>query len=287
VYCDLARDPLPSDVCDGIEGVFHASGIAHVSDIAPIEDAAYQRVNVDASRDLLAAAADAGVGGFVYFSSVKAAGDPPEHCVDEAWDAAPRDAYGKSKLAAERLVIGAAECGSLNACVLRPTLVYGPGVKGNLRRMIDAVAAGRFPPIPELGNRRSMVSLGDLVSAAWLAMNCREASGRTYIVADGGDYSTWEIWRGIADALGRPPPTWSIPLPVMSAGARIGDLLEHLLQRKMPLSSAVMSRLAGSACYRADRLRNELGWQPTETFYDVVAAMVAERHQPSGQRRQA
>jgi len=272
VCCDLGRDPLPEGLCEGIDGVFHLAGIAHVADIAAIPAAAYQRVNVEGTRVLLAAARAAGVAGFVFVSSVKAAADPGGDCVDETWDAPPADAYGRSKREAEGLVLAAA--GELHCCVLRPALVYGPGVKGNLRRMIDAVAAGRFPPIPEFGNRRSMVALGDLCAAARLAMERTEAQGRLYLVADGTEYTTRSLYCAIAAAVGRQVPGWTLAPALLRAGAGAGDLLQRLTGRRMPLSSAVLERLAGSACWRADRLRAELGWEPRASFYDLLPAMV-------------
>ncbi|MGB5834077.1 MAG: NAD-dependent epimerase/dehydratase family protein [Thiohalocapsa sp.] len=276
VFCVLGDAPLPPGLCDGVDGVFHLAGIAHVQAVAGIPDAVYERVNVGGTRALLDAAIGAGVSRFVYFSSVKAAADPREDCVDEQWGSSPTDAYGRSTLTAERLVLSAAASGALDACILRPTLVYGRGVKGNLQRMLEAVESGRFPPIPEFGNRRSMVSVGDLVAAAILAMGHPAASGRTYIVADGVDYSTRDLYLAISEALGRTVPTWAIPALALRAGGRVGDLLERVLGRPMPISSAVMSRLAGSACYRSTRLRAELGWAPTESFFDNIDGMVSE-----------
>ncbi|NCC40397.1 MAG: NAD-dependent epimerase/dehydratase family protein [Gammaproteobacteria bacterium] len=284
ICCDLARDSIPSEICRDIDGVFHLAGIAHVRAHASDDDPLYQRVNVDGARLLLDAAESAGVRRFVFFSSVKAAADPGEHCVDEGWDAPPTDAYGRSKLSAERLVLRRAERG-MHVSVLRPTLVYGQGVKGNLRRMIDAVAAGRFPPLPDTHNRRSMVSLSDLAEAAWLAMTLDAAKGRVYIVSDGVDYSTHAIHLAIRTALGRPAPSWSFPLWLLTAGARLGDLLEHSTRRPMSFSSAALARLCGSACYRSDRLRAELGWSPRATFNDVVGEMLEAATERTDERR--
>ncbi len=165
VLCDLSNDRVPKESCEGVDGIFHLAGIAHVRAQSREEEIMYERVNVGGVRLLLDAAAAAGVTRFVYFSSVKAAADPGEHCVDETWDLPPTDAYGRSKLSAEQLVLMRVGSG-MHVSILRPTLVYGHGVKGNLRRMIDAVAAGRFPLLPDTSNRRSMVALSDLAEAA-------------------------------------------------------------------------------------------------------------------------
>jgi nucleoside-diphosphate-sugar epimerase len=249
------------------------AGIAHVSGQIDSDAAQYWRVNVDGTQSLVDAAADAGINRFVYFSSVKAVADPDRERVDETWDLVPEDAYGRSKREAESRVLEASK-GGLDVCVLRPTLVYGPGVKGNLQRMLEAVASGRFPPIPEVGNRRSMVSVRDLAEAAWLAMTKESARGQTYIVADGVDYSTRDIYIAMCQALGRKAPSWCLPLWVLAAAARGGDFVARASGKPMPVSSAALERLCGSACYRADRIRAELGWEPVDDFYRVVGQMV-------------
>jgi UDP-glucose 4-epimerase len=280
IHCDLGAKPLPAELMDGVDGVFHLAGIAHVQDIAGVPDAVYQRINVDATSALLDSAARRGVKGFVYFSSIKAAADPGPHCVDESWDAAPSDAYGRSKREAEQRVLAVGRATGMHVCNLRPCLVYGPGVKGNLARMIDAIERGVFPPLPEFNNRRSMVGLNDLIEAAWLAMNRREANGRTYIVSDGEPYSTRALFVAISRALGKPVPGWSIPSVVLRAGAAAGDLAARITDRPMPFSSAVLDRLRGSACYRSEQIRRQLGWQPRQTFADALPAIIAARPSP-------
>ena len=277
VTCDLGNDALPTSVMEGVDGVFHLAGIAHVQDIAGIPDAVYRRVNVDATIELLAAALDQGVKRFVYFSSVKAAADPGEHCVDEAWDAPPTDAYGESKRAAEQQVISAGRQSGMHVCILRPCLVYGPGVKGNLGRMMDAIERGRFPPLPEFNNRRSMVGLSDLIKVAWLVMDNPAANGQTYIVADGEPYSTRALFVGISQALGKPVPNWSVPNSLLTAGAVAGDLLARITHRPLPFGRAVLERLRGSSCYESTRLRDHLGWTPSETFFERLPEIIAQR----------
>lgn len=272
--CDLAKEPLPEGLMRGIDGVFHLAGIAHVQDIAGIPDALYQRVNVDATRALLDAAVDAGLRGFVYFSSIKAVADPGERCVDEAWDTWPADAYGRSKREAEDLVLQTAREHGLHACNLRPCLVYGPGVKGNLARMLAAIDRGRFPPLPEFHNRRSMVSQLDLIEAAWRALHSPRAQAKTFIVGDAEPYSTRAMSDAMHRALGRKPPSWSIPPIFLATGAAAGSLLGALWRRRMPLDRAVLQRLRGSACYCSDLIQRELDWRPTSTLYTELPAMV-------------
>ena len=240
----------------------------------------YRRVNVHGTAALLDAAVAAGVRGFVYFSSVKAAADPGERCVDETWDAWPQDAYGRSKREAEELVLTAGREHGLHVCNLRPCLVYGPEVKGNLVRMIDAIERGRFPPLPEFGNRRSMVGLDDLLAAAQVAMGTPAARGCTYIVSDEAPCSSRELYLSICKALGQPVPVWTVPLWLLRLGAATGDVMGRLLSRPMPLGNAALQRLAGSACYRSEQIRRQLGWQPRQTFADALPVIIAARPSP-------
>ena len=277
VLCDLATGEVPPAACHDAAGVFHLAGIAHSDGTEGGLESLYQRVNVGGTQALLDAAAAAGVARFVFFSSVKAAGAPGRDCVDETWDAPPDDPYGRSKRAAEERVQRAA---GLQTAILRPTLVYGAGVKGNLRRMIDAVAARRFPPLPPLANRRSLVALDDLIEAAWLVMHREIPSGRVYIAADGADYSSRDLYLAICRGLGRRPSAWHVPYAALALGARIGDLLGWLARRPAPFSSAALERLCGSACYCAGRLRSELGWQPRYRFADFIEPMVRAGRAP-------
>lgn len=261
---ELGEGPLPEGLMDGVDTVFHLAGIAHAFPKGSELDPLYHTVNSEGSEALARAAAAAGVRRFVYFSSIKAVADPGEHCVDEQWDAEPpeEDPYGRSKREAERRVAAVAAESSMEWCVLRPTLVYGPGVKGNLERMLRAVERGRFPPVPETGNRRSLVHLEDLIDAALLAARHPAAAGRSYIVADGRDYSTRALFEAMCRAVGRPVPRWSVPAWSLRLLGRLGDGLARLLCRRMPIDSATVARLVGSACYRSDRLMAELGFSP-------------------------
>lgn len=277
---DLGSAAPPAGLTDGIDGIYHLAGIAHRPDLSGAGEDIYERVNVHGTRALLAAALAGGVRRLVFFSSIKAAGDPGERCVDEDWTAPPEDAYGRSKLAAEQLLLQAQAEHGLHLAILRPTLVYGAHPKGNLERMIRAIAAGRWPPLPDFGNRRSMIALDDLVDAAFLTLHDPRAAGRTYIVADGRDYATRELAELIAAAVGRRLPGWSIPPAALKAAARLGDLLVPLLRKPPPLTTSQLQRLSGSACYRADRLRQELGWEPRLGFADLVDAMARSLQKP-------
>ncbi|MHB1241583.1 MAG: Rossmann-fold NAD(P)-binding domain-containing protein, partial [Gammaproteobacteria bacterium] len=151
----------------------------------------------------------------------------------------------------------------------------GAGVKGNLRRMLEKIDRGWFPPPPAVNNRRSMVHAGDLVEAALLVAGKTQANGRTYIVSDAAPVSTHQVYQWMCEALGRPVSRWAVPVAALRAAAAVGEAAGRLVGRPMPLNRAVVDRLLGSACYRSERIRQELGWRSARTFRDTLPEMVA------------
>ena len=266
--------------CRGVSAVFHCAGYAHAgSTESPVEAERHWRVNALGSRDLAEAAGEVGVSRFVLLGTVKAMGDPGSGCVDEDWAGPPATPYGRAKGQAEQWVREAGERYGMAVVVLRSAMVYGPGGKGNLPRMVAAIRRGRFPPLPQVRNRRSMVHVEDLVQATLLAADRPEAVGRTYIVTDGVDYSTGEVYRRVRAALGLEPARWAFPAALLRFLAWTGDLL-RALSLPTPLDSGVAERLLGSECYRSDRIRQELGYRPTRTLWDALPDVVAAASRP-------
>lgn len=272
--CDI-DEAVPARLLDGVHTVFHVAGRAHMGMPRPEDAHLFFRTNRDGTVNLMEAAVQAGVRQVVFFSTVKAAGDPGSQCVDENWGAPPDDAYGRSKLEAEHLVFTMGRAGGMHVCCLRPALVYGPGVKGNLWRMMQAIDRNRFPPIPEYGNKRSLIHVDDLVAAAVLAMERPEADGRTYIVAEPEPYSSRQIYEILALALKGSIPRWSAPDWLLRAGARVGDLLDRW---GMPagFDTPAYQRLSSSACYLPDRIARELGFGVIRTLGDAADDMVEQ-----------
>jgi UDP-glucose 4-epimerase len=261
---DLARTTpvLPR----GVDTVFHLAGKAHAISEMRADNVEYDRVNLGGTRRVLEAAAAAGARAFVFFSSVKVFGDHQQRAdraLVEDDTPEPDTPYGRSKLAAERLVLEASRIA--HRVVIRPALVYGPGVKGNLARMHDAVLRGQFPPIRESDNRRSLVHVDDLVSAALLAATAPVVGGRVYHAADGEAYSTRRLYLAMCSAAGRGPARWTMPAFALRALAIAGDAAGAMRGRRAPFDSAALRRLGESAWFGADRARGELGWKPLNT----------------------
>ena len=249
---------------EGITAIVHLAGRAHVMD-ETAEDcaAAYRLANAEATERLARAAVRAGVGQFILASTVKVNGEAtlrgqPFRASDAT---APQDRYARSKLAAEQALAGAATGTSMAAIVLRLPLVYGPGVRGNFRRLVDAVAARRWLPLGAIDNRRSLCGLANLLDALEAVLDGAGAAAGTHFVADADSVSTPALVRAIAAALGVAPRLLPVPVAVLRiAGAVSGR-------------RAAIERLTQSLEVDTASLAAATGWRPRA--FAIDAATVA------------
>jgi nucleoside-diphosphate-sugar epimerase len=272
VLFDLATQRLQANVLAGVDTIFHLAGKAHALAETRQDEEEYFRINTEGTRTLLEAARSAGVRRFVFISSVKAMGEGGDACQDESEACRPESPYGRSKLAAERLVLEGDYVPE--PVVLRLSMVYGSSRKGNLPRMVDAVAKGRFPPLSEGGNKRSMVHVDDVVQAALLAAEKPEAVGQTYIVTDGHIYSTRQMYEWICEALGKPVPDWTVPIRMLKVLAKVGDAIGRVRGRRFMFDSDALEKLTGSACYTSEKIGRGLGFRPTRDLCSALPEMV-------------
>jgi nucleoside-diphosphate-sugar epimerase len=266
IVADLATNTVVPELLGGAHAVFHLAARAHAVAERKSDVAAYRSVNVDGTRRVVEAAHAAGVRRFVLASSVKAMG--------ESDDDASLSPYGRSKRDAEEILLRSAIA---EPVVLRLSLVYGPGVEGNLGSMLRAVRGYRFPPPPRVNNRRSMVHVDDVVRALIAAGESPRAAGQIIVVGDGVEYSTRDIYNAMSVALGRPVPPWSLPAPWWRALALAGDALGALARRRAPFDSEAYEKLFASAWYEPGDMRSLLGVVPRLTLEDALSAMVEHR----------
>jgi len=270
------RDPQAMKAAvAGCDIVYHLAGKAHALAELKGDDEAYFGINTDGTRHVLEGAVAGGARAFVLFSSVKAAGEGGTRCLDESFDGPPETPYGRSKLEAERTALEVGRRTPLHVTCLRLPLVYGPGNKENLYRMIAAIDRGVFPPLPELGNRRSMVHVVDVVRAAVLAAATPATSGQCYIVTDGRAYSTRELYELICRALGKSIPRWYVPLWTLKTLGKAGDAIGWISGRRFLFDSDALDKLIGSAWYSSEKIARELGYQPSITFPEALPELVA------------
>ncbi|MEX0332298.1 MAG: NAD-dependent epimerase/dehydratase family protein [Puniceicoccaceae bacterium] len=261
---DLAQDSLPSEALEGVSTIYHLASKAHAVSESASAASSYRPIIVDATRRLLELARKKEVQCFVYMSSVKAMGEGNPAGMNlaplvEQSPHTPQGPYGLAKAEAEEAVLGS---GIEHAVVLRPVMVYGPGEKGNLPRMVEAVRKGRFPPLPDTGNRRSMINVDDLVEFTMRASNYPIAAGKTYILAGDDAPSTRHLYDLIREANGFPPKSWSIPMFVLQAGAFVGSLLGSVIGKRLPLDRETLHKLTGSAWYSSSLAQAELRYKP-------------------------
>ena len=267
---DLGAASLPAGLMDGIDVVYHVAGRAHVLDEAVENVDAFRRVNVEGTRQVYQAAIAANVRCFVLVSSVAALADGGSGVIAENAEPRPASAYGQSKREAERIVLGQPRV--VWPVVLRLPLIYGPGAPGNLRRMIEVIRSGRFPPVPRIDNRRSMIHVDDVVRALILTGGRASAAGRAYTVTDGYAYSARDVYEAIMESLGRRVPSWTVPASVLRGLARIGDVAAAVTRRRWPFDTIAYEKLFGSAEYECSAIVDELGFRPA---WDLRRAMPA------------
>ena len=269
------RDPQAMKAAAvGCETVFHLAGKAHALTEVQGDEDLYRAVNTDGTRHVLEGAVAGGARRFVLFSSVKAMGEGGDRCLDETFDGPPETPYGRSKLEAERLVLDAGRRAGVHVSCLRFPLVYGPGNKGNLYKMIAAVDHGTFPPLPEFGNRRSMVHVLDVVRAALLVADQATANGQRYIVTDGIGYSTRELYELICRALGKRIPGWHVPLWTLKVLGRAGDAIGLVRGKRFVFDSDALEKLVGSAWYSSEKIARELGYRPSISFEHALPELI-------------
>lgn len=262
---DVGPDTDWRKALDGVGRVVHLAARAHVMKEPEADPlAVFRRVNAAGTACLAAAAAQAGVRRLVLVSSVKVNGEASGARPFGDDDAPhPQDPYAVSKWEAEQALWRVARESGMEAVVLRPPLVYGPGVKGNFHSLLKAVAAGVPLPLGAIRNRRSLVYLGNLTDALSLVLFDPRAAGRTFLVSDGEDLSTPDLVRRLAAALGRRPRLIAVPVEVMQwAGKLLGK-------------SDAVARLVSSLTVEASGLRTLLGWRPPFTLDQGLTATAA------------
>jgi nucleoside-diphosphate-sugar epimerase len=241
------------EVLTGCEVVVHLAARVHViSDAATHQLEEFRQVNVQGTLNLARQAAAAGVRRFLFVSSIKVNGEATQlgHPFTADDVPAPLDAYGFSKMEAEQGLCEISVQTGMDVVVIRPPLVYGPGVKANFAALIHAVHRGLPLPLGAVHNQRSFVSLDNLVDFIVTCITHPQAANQTFLVSDGQDLSTTELVRGMAQAAGVRARLLPVPVWALQAGASLlgkGD---------------VVQRLCGNLQVDISKVRNLLGWVP-------------------------
>ena len=257
-------DAPPSQPNDfKVDTFYHLASKAHaLSEIGEDEDE-YNNINVNGTQHALLLAKETGATRFIYFSSVKAMGEGNSDYnsispIDESFACKPAGPYGLSKLDAEQLVFSHKTLFSTK--VIRPCLVYGPASKGNLTRMAEAIFRNRFPPIPDFGNKRSVVHVSDLCRLAVLLATEGNKRDEIVIAAEPIAYSTRELQNIIRKCLGRTPPKRAVPIAVLRTMGVIGDIIGRIRKKRFVFDTQALSKISEDAYYNGTKATTELGF---------------------------
>lgn len=246
-----AADYAPALV--DVDVVIHCAAQAHVmnnSDNNEID--IYRDVNVDGTLRLARQSITAGVKRFIFISSIKVNGESTSHCRPFTHNcaAAPKDAYGHSKQAAEDGLRQLVANSNMELVIIRPPLVYGPGVKGNFSSL-RAVAKNNLPlPLGAIHNQRSMVALANLVDLIITCIRHPKAGNQTFLVSDGDDISTSQLLAMMTQAAGKSPRLLPVPMSWLRLLGRVTG------------KQAVIERLCGNLLVDISHTKAILGWKP-------------------------
>jgi UDP-glucose 4-epimerase len=241
----IAPDTDWSDALAGVAAVVHLASNAHAPDQTPAP-------SVEATLNLARQAAKAGAKRFVFISSIKVNGEATElgrpFTADDPPN--PQDDYGRAKMEAEQGLLALSRETGLEVTVLRPPLVYGPGVKANFAAMMDWANRGIPFPLRAVRNKRSFIYVANLVDLIVMCLSHPNAAGQVFLASDEEDMSTAELFQRMARALGRPSWTIPVPAPVVNfAASAIGQ-------------RTLANRLTGSLQVDIVKTRQLLGWRP-------------------------
>lgn len=246
----------------GVQAVFHCAARVHVMNEQSADPLVeFRRVNVEGTLQLARQAVEAGVRRFIFVSSIKVNGEQTlpgkAFCADDESQAV--DPYGISKREAEDGLLALSTETGLEVVIVRPPLIYGPGVKANFLSMLNWLSKGIPLPFGAINNRRSLVALDNLVDLLVHCLTHPAAPGQRFLVSDGEDLSTTELLRRLGQALGRPARLLPVPQGLIKVAA--------LLVGRADLSQ----RICGSLQVNIDKTRELLDWAPLVSVDQALA----------------
>lgn len=250
-----------------VDTVVHLAALVHRGrneEAGPMVETAHFRANTSGTARLARAAAEAGVKRLVFLSTLLVNSENRAEACREADREAPCGAYAMSKFEAEKALREILGETGLQTVILRPPLVYGPGVRANFLRLLRLVGRGFHLPFKDVKNRRSLIYVGNLVNVIMVCLtHANNAAAKTYLVADRETISIPDLVRELAGLLGVKTRLFSCPMPLLSAAAQIVGRGQDL------------RRLTDSLWADTSKIRQELGWRPKFSLREGMAATVS------------
>lgn len=275
---DLLHGAALRQAMSDVEYVFHLAALLHIVNPSPDLHSEYQRVNVEGTRSVVDEALTAGVKRLVIFSTIAVYGYSSSQILTEETVPQPETFYGRTKLEAEEIVLQAKrQDGQALGCALRLAAVYGFRVKGNYRRLFEALARRRFIPIGSGTNRRTLVYDRDVAAAALLVARHSDAAGQIFNVSDGQFHTMNDIIRTICELLGRNPPQFTLPAHVARLFAGLVEDGVRMVGGKSSIGRATIDKYVEDVAVESRRIQILVGFKPKfdlkEGWQEIIQQM--------------
>jgi nucleoside-diphosphate-sugar epimerase len=258
---DIRDAAAVQSAAQGVDAVVHLAALLHIINPSPKLQESYLEINVGGTQNVVNAAVREKVKKVLYFSTIAVYGDSAGCVLDEETQPNPKTFYEKTKLEAERIILSAESAnGQRIGTVLRLAAVYGSRIKGNYRQLLKALAKGRFVPIGNGQNRRSLIYDKDVANAAVLALKHPSAVGKIFNVSDGEFHTINNIISAMCAALDRKPPALSVPERPARFVAGLIENLFVVFRRQAPISRAAIDKFTEDMAVDSRRIREELGF---------------------------
>jgi len=253
VVGDFSKMPVWNEALNGVDCIVHLAARVHVmQETANDPLAEFRKENVDVTLALAKAAVKQKIKRFIYISTIKVNGEQTNTCAfTEKDQVSPDDPYARSKLEAEQGLMNLGRKSGMEIVIIRPVLVYGPGVKGNILRLLQLIEKGMPLPFSGVTNQRSMLALNNLVDLILLCIDHPEAANQVFLAADGDDISTEELIKICATAMHQSPRLFPISKILLTVMVRFSSRVRNLHQR-----------LYGSLQVEISKAQTVLNWQP-------------------------
>jgi len=233
------------------------------------------KVNLEGTQNILESLKEFS-GHFIFFSSISVYdGLDTDQEITEETEVLPINDYGKSKILAEQLVAQYGNKGNFLTTSLRLPFVYGPGTKGNILKMIQAIDQNRFILIGKGHNKRTPVYIGNVIDLALLVMNNKGADGKCYIVTDGKAYTLKNLYDTTAQALGRKVIPFYVPFALARLCARVGDSIGRIKGSQAMFDSEILKRITSRNCFSSKKICDELGFRPRYDYPNTINETIA------------
>jgi len=255
--CDLLSDKIPIDAFKNVDLVVHLAGYAHDIKVNKDNASLYHELNVVTTKKLAKISLECGVKSFIFFSSIKAGGKPKKfHCANEDSISVPDGMYGKTKREAELFLLELSRKSKMRINIIRPSIVYGPDMKGNMSLMYSLVKKGIFPSLPPMKNVKSLIHVDD-VARSVLFIESRKFNQEIFIITDGKKYSSREIYINMCIAANKKYSGIYFPYFLFSFVSHLSKGMKYRIEK-----------IFNSECYCSEKIKNE-GFEPLKTLKNI------------------